>query len=59
MHDMPLKQEKFSPDTDKLPTIDDEEASAIPYRQPSGSISGEITFNVPKFTVGGDSETSV
>ncbi|XP_022104609.1 sodium bicarbonate cotransporter 3-like isoform X2 [Acanthaster planci] len=59
MHDMPLKQEKFSPDTEKLPTIDDEEAATIPYRQPTGSISGEITFSVPKFTVGGDSETSV
>ncbi|XP_038047147.1 sodium bicarbonate cotransporter 3-like isoform X3 [Patiria miniata] len=59
MHNMPLKQEKFSPDIEKLPTIDDEEGASIPYRQPTGSISGEITFNVPKFTLGGDSETSV
>ncbi|XP_033629654.1 sodium bicarbonate cotransporter 3-like isoform X1 [Asterias rubens] len=59
MHDMPLKQEKFSPDMDKLPTIDDEEAASIPYRQPSGSISGEISINVPKFTIGGEGETPV
>ena len=56
---MPLKQEKFSPDMDKLPTIDDEEAASIPYRQPSGSISGEISINVPKFTIGGEGETPV